>query len=590
MRISNAECGVRSAESTRRSAPPPGLRIPHSAFRILAGLGLVALLTGVALLTHAEGLYLAMHNDYSVWIRVARDWQSGLTLYEETPDNKLPTLFLFIRLIDGPRPEVSLYLAESFLAVLGGLTLFFTLRSSIPKSALPAALLLIAWTGTSGTFYGAQITEAISVWLDVFAMCLLFFSVTRGRRLLAFLAGALFFLMVTFRVPTVLHALAYIPLLFVSFREWGTIKTAQLVAAFVGGVLLALLVLLLHVHLAGYWQPFLDNLARNYRYGALHRTPFAESVKNCLATVSQIILRNPGFLLMIALSILLVKPWLSRNSHQGDAANHEPDHSPLAPHHSLFRHSPLTTHHSLFLWIGLFWLAGAIAGAFPGGRHFPHYYHVIWPPIAILSTLWLSSISNGSRASSPGSPLTIHHSPLTTYARWALPLAFVFLAILFNARGLLALASGQELVHRTEVRQAADSLSQITSPNEPVAVCVWDQWAELYWRVPRPGVTRCVAPQCFYGFQQELFDEWVQAMLAHPPDLIVADGSLLGPSCINSKYDNTEFRPPPGDPFYTLRQRVNDDYFEIERIGDLSFLARRGGSHDAQPGSAHRLP
>ena len=84
----------------------------------LRWIGLFAVFAMVALLTHAEGLYLAMHNDYSVWIRVARDWQSGLTLYEDAPDNKLPPLFLFIRLIDGPRPEVSLYLAESLLAVL----------------------------------------------------------------------------------------------------------------------------------------------------------------------------------------------------------------------------------------------------------------------------------------------------------------------------------------------------------------------------------------------------------------------------------------------------------------------------------------
>ena len=32
--------------------------------------------------------------DVRQWIRVARDWQSGLTLYEDAPDNKLPPLFL----------------------------------------------------------------------------------------------------------------------------------------------------------------------------------------------------------------------------------------------------------------------------------------------------------------------------------------------------------------------------------------------------------------------------------------------------------------------------------------------------------------
>src|SRR5205807_9377123 len=120
--------------------------------------------------------------------------------YEDAPDNKLPPLFLFIRLIDGPRPEVSLYLAESFLAALGGLALFAALRRTAPRSALPAALLLTAWTGTSGTFYGAQITEAISVRLGVLALCLFFYSVRRGRSLAVLLACPLFLLVVSFRV------------------------------------------------------------------------------------------------------------------------------------------------------------------------------------------------------------------------------------------------------------------------------------------------------------------------------------------------------------------------------------------------------
>src|SRR5260370_29263655 len=108
---------------------------PWPPFRIsiLRWLCLFAMCWAVALLTHAEGLYLAMHNDYSVWIRVARDWQSGLTLYEDAPDNKLPPLFLFIRLIDGTRPEGSLYLAESFLAALVGLSLLSSRRPAAPR-------------------------------------------------------------------------------------------------------------------------------------------------------------------------------------------------------------------------------------------------------------------------------------------------------------------------------------------------------------------------------------------------------------------------------------------------------------------------
>src|SRR5207247_4058319 len=115
----------------------------------------------------------------------------------------------------------------------------------------------------------------------------------------ALLAGAFFFLMVTFRIPAVLHALAYVPLLVMSFRDWGPAKTSQIVGAFAGGILLALVLLLVHVQLAGYWEPFVGNLVRNYRYGALHRMPLGESLKNCLATVKGIVGRNPGFLILM---------------------------------------------------------------------------------------------------------------------------------------------------------------------------------------------------------------------------------------------------------------------------------------------------
>src|SRR5947208_14607806 len=143
-----------NTDQTRIPVRVPSVFHPWPPFRIsiLRWLGLFAVCWMAALLTHAEGLYLAMHNDYSVWIRVARDWQSGLTLYEDAPDNKLPPLFLFIRLIDGARPEGSLYLAESFLAELGGLALFAALRRTAPGSALTAALLLAAWPVTGGTF------------------------------------------------------------------------------------------------------------------------------------------------------------------------------------------------------------------------------------------------------------------------------------------------------------------------------------------------------------------------------------------------------------------------------------------------------
>lgn len=39
----------------------------------------------------------------------------------------------------------------------------------------------------------------------------------------------------------------------------------------------------------------------------------------------------------------------------------------------------------------------AAAGTFPGGRHYEHYYHLLWAPLAILAALWLTIVFPGRR-------------------------------------------------------------------------------------------------------------------------------------------------------------------------------------------------
>jgi hypothetical protein len=526
---------------------------------------LFALYWIIALATHAEGLYQPMHNDLSVRLRVARDWRAGLKLYEETYENTQPTYFLFILLVDSSRPEVTHYLGETFLAALAALTLYGAMRWTAPRCAMVAPVLLIAWTGIGASFYGGQITEGISIWFDVIALCLFFEAVRRNSYTLAFIAGVSFFLMVSIRIPCVLHAVAYAPLLCVAYREHGGCRALSMVLAFIQGFTLGLALMILHAMCGFYFHPMLRMLARNFEYASASPTTLPESLDRARATISAIIQANPAFLILMAISILalLVKP----KTKKSDGSKVMSDESAATPHSSLTsRHSLLTTH--LWLWVGLLWLAAALASAFPGGRHFAHYYHVAWPAVCVLSVLWLSRAG-----------LFAKDFRFRRRAAWGLAIAFTAMAVVLNVRGFIK-ESRREDSPRAAIREAVDYLNQISTPDSIVPVPVWGQWAELWWRAPRPSVSRCFAPQCFYVINRDMFNEWVQAMIARPPDLIVADGSLIGPLSHHSPYDNTEFRPPAGHPLYQLRQMVDTHYVEIHRIDDLSFLARRNGPND----------
>jgi hypothetical protein len=501
---------------------------------------LFALYWIIALATHAEGLYQPMHNDLSVRLRVARDWRAGLKLYEETYENTQPTYFLFILLADSARPEITHYLAETFLAAIAALSLYAAMRRTAPRCAMVAPVLLIAWTGIGGTFYGGQITEGVSIWFDVIAMCLFFEAVRKNCCTLAFLSGISFFLMVSIRIPCVLHAVAYTPLLWVVYRDHGMRRAIWMLSAFLGGIILALAVMILHALHYSYFHPFLQVLARNFEYAAGSRTPLPVSLERAWATISGIIHANPAFLILMAPSILVFLP-------------------------KAF--GPLR-HERLWFWVSLLWLAAALASAFPGGRHFAHYYHVSWPPVSVLSVLWLSRMG-----------LFAREPRFRRRVAWGLTIAFAAMAIVLNVRGF-ARETLRDDPPRVAIQQAADYLNQITTPDERVPVPVWGQWAELWWRAPHPPVTPCFAPQCFYVINREMFEEWVRTMIDRPPPLIVADESLIGPLSHGSPYDNTEFRPPAGHALYHLRDLVDENYVEIKRIDDLSFLARRNGPFD----------
>jgi hypothetical protein len=443
----------------------------------------------LALATHASGLFKPMHSDYSMWLRVARDWQSGLALYEETYDNKQPTLFLFLRLIDWGNPRVSLYLAETLLAALGSLALCSALRRTVPACALLAPVLLIAVTGSAVTFMGGQCAEALALWFDVIALSCFVIALAGGAWWSMLAGGVSFFLMVSFRIPAILHGLAYLPLTWALFRQRGVKSALCLLSVFAAGIGLALLALFLHGQSEGYWEPFLQVFARNLQYGSLSRVPLSESVLTAARLVWELLTANAVLVVLTTMTLVVMGRQLFRLARQ----------------------------ERLWLAVTLFWLTGTVAGIFPGGRGFEHYAHHIWAPLSILAVLWLARIANPPH--------------LSRQLAMGIGLGVLFLTLGHDLQRFRlwqkAVAAANDRLQIID--QAARFLEEQSSPQAKMPVCVWGDWAELYWRVPRPSVSRCVMPICIAEIEPALFADWVAALVKTRPPLLVVDGTVLRP-------------------------------------------------------------
>ena len=185
----------------------------NCAMRILCLWALYLLAT---LTSHASGLWQPMHVDFSCWLRIERDW-CGSRALPETYDKKSPWVYRLVQLIDSPQPELSCYLAESVVAATVAVLFCAALRPAFPRIAPLAPLLLILWSGTSETFYGAQTIEAFAMWCDVAAISLLALAVHRQLPAWAFAAGACAFLAASLRQPVTIHAVAWIPFFWLLF-------------------------------------------------------------------------------------------------------------------------------------------------------------------------------------------------------------------------------------------------------------------------------------------------------------------------------------------------------------------------------------
>jgi hypothetical protein len=491
----------------------------------------------VALATHFSGLYQPMHADWSTRVRVARDWRGGAALYRETYCNTQPVVYLWILLIDSARPEVSMYLAEAALAAVAATVFSIALRRELPRAASAAPLLLIAWTGMSTTFYGGQITEAPALWCDVLGLSCFALAVQRGRSWLAALAGVFFFLMVGFRVPAAINGLAWVPLVLYAGKRHGRLTAGTLRVAAMLGVGGSLLALYLHGMWDEYWREFLVVLSRNFRYGAVDRVPLTTSLFEAARTISRILLHNTAAPLLAGVGLWTsckAYPWMLGRERR-------------------------------WLLVVLLWLAAAVASAFPGGRHYDHYYHLCWAPLSLLSVMWLGRIRRHGLEAHPtwhGLPARGKRLVRSSTLGAVLAAAAIVIAVVFNIQG--AAKAMRDLRAGTHpwkaIADAVEYLDRTTRPDEPVLMNLWGDWAELFWRARRPAPSLPIP----HVVPSDRYTAWISAVRANPPSTIVTDGTPWQP---------IDSRAAPGD-VRRLQRMIDNEYEEVRRIGPLVFFTR----------------
>jgi hypothetical protein len=367
------------------------------------------------------------------------------------------------------------------------------------------------------------------MWFDVLGLSCIALSVRRTSYALAAIAGVCFFLMVSFRIPSALHVVAWLPLIWVLLRAHPAWRAAGVVMAVVAGTAVCLLLLYVHARGSGYFDELIAVLGRNVRYGALDRVPLGASLYEAIRTIARIAMHSPvAGLLVTMTAVVLARNWVQ-----------------------------VTSREKWWLLVAVLWMAAALAAAFPGGRHYAHYYHLCWPAASVLSIGWLERVRTlpaGRR--------------LARQIAWGLAAGCLLMAaasqLFLAARAYRDYRNGTH--PRVAIRQAADYIDRTTTPDTPVLMNLWGSWAELYWRAARPAASLSVP----HVIPKDRYDDWLRANLASPPKWIVTDGTPLEPIDGGREYTASKNR------LEQWQRMIEQNYVEVKRIGDLKFLVRRG--------------
>jgi hypothetical protein len=478
----------------------------------------------VAAATHASGLFQPLHCDYCIWLRVARDWHSGQQLYTEAYDHKQPMVIILAGLLDSSKPAVSLFIAETALLAIAAAALFAALMSTLPRAAWMAPLLLIAWTGASSTFYGGQIMEAFALSFGVIALSCCVLAARRGSATLALVGGAAYFLMGSLRLPNYLDGLAYLPFLFWAYRRCGRPVGNRLLASFLIGFAAVGASFLIFAAIDGHLRGAIEVTLFNFQFGALDRVPFSQSLLSSVKVVGRVCIENPLLVLMLMLTLTV---WL-RERTAASASN---------------RGRARAEYERLWGKTAVCWLVLSYLAAWPGGRHFFHYYHLMWGPACLLSALGIARLladrscrrvarllANGAVAAALIQATVVNVGVWDQWRR--------------KAR--------DETDPRIAVRQAVDYVHESTSPTTAIAAYVSVDNAEFLLLANRPALSYAVPDV----LPEERLEEWAQAALNKQGAVIVVDEWF---SCRESK----------SPAFLRLQNRLQTDLTAEESFGAI---------------------
>jgi hypothetical protein len=277
--------------------------------------------------------------------------------------------------------------------------------------------------------------------------------------------------------------------------------------AFLAGFAVPLAMLLLHASSEGYLGRFIEVTRRNFEYGALNRIPFSTSA---VESAKVLVRMAADQSLAVFLGVVTLAAWIRDALRSGIRKNSEP-----ATGKAGFPANSSTTR----LWrrVALLWLVAAYAGTFPGGRHYHHYYHVLWAPLAVLASLGLAHVWRACRLRSSGRLIA----------------ACVVTAALLIAVAVNVYAFGKWAATRKNpddlsrpanvVAAAVDRVQAMSKPDAPIAAYVWLDHAEIYWRLDRPLVSYSVP----HVLPDERLNEWAAAVLAQDRVTVIVDQSFF---------------------------------------------------------------
>ncbi|MFO0892044.1 MAG: hypothetical protein U0790_23270 [Isosphaeraceae bacterium] len=447
-------------------------------------------------------------------------------------------IFLLVGLCDGPNPILRWSAFQAALIALASILLHRSLLRipAIGRGGPGAAEAGSPGRGCPDVVGEGQTTEALAVSLEVIAYALALDSATRLRIVGAFLSGLCSFLAIGLRQPFVLHLVAYLPLLAMAARRQGRRGCALLAGALAAGWLFGLAALAAHAVSHDYGHGLLQTIRDNRAYAIQHAVPFGSSLIAFKNRMYRLIADNELAVVLPCMTLAARLLWRARGRR--------------SPRLEMLERS------------ASLWLVAALVGVFPGGRHFPHYYHGLWAPLAILSPLWLSrlAIVAGSR------PLS------RTLALGLVGGVVLACGLLQSVRVLAVAARGPDEVS-ARVREAAEYLEATTSTDEVVPYLLYGDWAELFWRVPRPPMAGCVAPALFAphgdsGHHPQRFRRWLSAVRTDPPRVVVARETDLAPP-------PEPGREPPDAEFRQWVEWLRREYEVDRRFGELLILKRR---------------